>query len=208
MKIVSGFWEVPGNPKPSYQQGHLGQLKHKLVDVLLTEDNFPYQDLPAHQILTDKPVSEPQYLKFGRQISATTLKRLTPILTSKILLLKWLQERYPAEDYYMWIDCVNTENLEQITNTESDRILCSQYTGDRWERQNTTLYGGIPNPYQTWLLAQVIKVPAHRLDKLCDAYVEAVKYVDSRYSVTDAEFPLARVYDQHPDWFEIVNTDK
>ena len=205
MKTLSGFWDVPGNPKPSYQQGHLKQLKHNLVDVLLTEDVFPYEDLPAHQILTDKPRSEPQYLKFGRQISAIALKRLTPILTSKILLLKHLAELYPDEDYYMWIDCVNTENLDIISNTESDKIVCGQYQGDRWERQNTILYGDIENPYQTWLLAQVIKVPAHRLDKLCDAYVEAVKYVDSTYPVTDAEFPLARVYDQYPDWFEVVN---
>jgi hypothetical protein len=205
MKTVSGFWDVPDNPKPSYQQGHIQSVKWDQTDLFLTEHNFPYEHLPAHQILTDKTPRNPEYLKFGRQISATALKRLTPILTSKILLLKHLAELYPAEDYYMWIDCVNTENLAEISNTESDKILCSQYTGDRWERQNITLYGDIPNPYQTWLLAQVIKVPAHRLDKLCDAYVEAVKYVDSRYPVTDAEFPLARVYDQHPDWFEIIN---
>ena len=204
MITVSGFWDVPGNPKPSYRSGHLNQLKTDQIDILLTEDNFPYTDLPAHQILTDKPAQTSLKLKFGRPVSHTVLKRLTPILTSKILLLKLIRDQHPDHDYYQWIDCVNTQNLDIITDTESDRIICNQYQGDRWERQKQLLYGDIPNPYQTWLLAQVIKVPAHRLDALCDAYVDAVKWVDSQYPVTDAEFPLARVYDQHPDWFELL----
>ena len=41
MKTLSGFWPVPGNPKPSYRLGHLQQVKRDQVDLFLTEAEFP-----------------------------------------------------------------------------------------------------------------------------------------------------------------------
>ena len=204
VKTLSGFWPVPGNPKPSYQQGHLKMLKTDQVDLFLSEDNLPWKQLPSQRLLTRKHTETELYLKFGRPVTPEVVNRITPILTSKILLLKHLAEVYPDADYYQWIDCVNTENLDIISQTESDRIICNQYQGDRWQRQNQILYGNVKNPYDTWLLAQVVKVPRHRLEPLCDAYSDAIQWVNHRYPVTDAEFPLARVYDLYPDWFELI----
>ena len=204
MKTLSGFWPVPGNPKPSYTTGHLQSVKLDYTDLFLTEAELPWEQLPSHRLLRHQHSEQNLYFKFGRPVTPEVARRISPILTSKILLLKHLAEVYPDEDYYMWIDCVNTENLDIISQTESDRILCTQYSGDRWQRQNQILYGDVKNPYDTWLLAQVVKVPHHRLEPLCDAYSDAITWVNSRYPFTDAEFPLARLYDQHPDWFELI----
>ena len=204
MKTLSGFWTVPGNPKPSYQQGHLQQVKWDQVDLFLTEAEFSWENLPSHKLLRHQHSETDLYFKFGRPVTRAVADRISPILTSKILLLRHLMEVYPDEDYYMWIDCVNTENLDEISRTESDRIVCTQDQGDRWQRQNSVLYGDVKNPYDVWLLAQVVKVPHDRLEPLCDAYSDAITWVNSRYPVTDAEFPLARVYDLYPDWFELI----
>lgn len=223
--IFSGYWEVKNNPKPTAKIGHVKHVVQKPIDILFCDDKTTITGIETASYNIDNPdinilVSnltdrlnnkKMTRLKFGMPISTDVFLQLVKIWLNKILLFSEMKSRFPDANYYTWVDCVRTPNINNIiSSNNTDSITINKYDGKNTDRSPRIFFGG-QSPeiekrlYTTYISAPVIKIPNAIVQDVYSLYRQCLSYADSAFDVYDEEIVLTHMNQIAPELFTIIN---
>jgi len=210
MVKFSGYWEVKGNPKPTATLGHIEQLNDKDIDILFCDKNYPTKCKQVHiDPLSTKYIktfSSPTFLKFGLACQTDIFQKLVSIWTSKMLLFKVVADLYPAENDFIWVDCVHNANYDYVASSNTTRCCLNKYDGKNTRKMYHTPFNDKHFVHlDTYLSAQVIKINRQNLEATEKKYLECLKFANNNYNLYDEEIVLSLMYKTSPQLFEIIN---
>lgn len=211
--VFSAYWHVDNNTKHSAGE-HLKCVTDKNLDFFFAEKEYfdlntvklKFEDLPSHRFINNLTKLNTQhddvYLKFNRPIPSAAFVRLATIWTSKVLLFEKIL-KYTDAEHVMWVDCVNTTNMDTIAVTCSNKCVVNKYPTYRLCDE---IFGGMieNNIPRTKILAQVIKIPSSVVMDFINKYIECLNFVDDNFIIYDEEIVLTIMHDRYPEMFHII----
>ena len=222
--VVSGYWKVDDNPKPTNGR-HIAGAAKKRIDLFFSyqDHGFPWNESQSEYFYMSNPPSSeyaeswksrecPCFTKYSIPADWKSFSQLGCIWLGKVKLLAKARELYPGKDYYVWGDMCYRRDEWAIMRSKSDKVL---FTVNNWPEWPP--YGGLLNAHKgieryrqlpVIVSGSFLKIPDKSFDEFYDKFHQILEYVNNDYFIYDEEIVMSEMLMSYPKMFERTHNPK